>query len=185
MRHLLIPLLFLPAAALAEGCPVAPDHRAEVDALIAEAQAAPTEMAGREVGNRMWLLWTDAPDEPAQSLLDEGMQKLRGADYLGALDDLNRLIEYCPDYAEGYNQRAFAYYLMQRFAPALEDLDRAIDLSPNHVAALSGRALTLMGLGRTDEAARALARALELNPWLSERSLAAPGGPLAPKGKDI
>ncbi|MFD2854504.1 tetratricopeptide repeat protein [Seohaeicola zhoushanensis] len=94
-------------------------------------------------------------------------------------------MDYCPDYAEGYNQRAFAYYLTEKFGPALEDLDRAIALSPNHVAALSGRALTLLGLGRTEEAARALARALELNPWLSERSLAGPGGPLEPKGKDI
>ena len=142
-------------------------------------------MAARQLNNRMWELWTDAPDEPAQSLLDEGMQKLRGADYLGALDDLNRLVAYCPDYAEGYNQRAFAYYLTQNFAPALADLDRTLALSPNHVGALSGRALTLMGLGRTDEARQALARALELNPWLSERSLAAPGGPLEPKGKDI
>lgn len=185
MRALLIPLVLLPSAALAEGCPAAPDHLREVDSLIADVRVAENEMAARQVTNRMWELWTDAPDEPAQSLLDEGMGKIRRSDYLGALDDLNRLVDYCPDYAEGYNQRAFAHYLTQNFAPALEDLDRALELSPNHVAALSGRALTLLGLGRTDEASRALARALEMNPWLSERSLAAPGGPLEPKGKDI
>ena len=98
---------------------------------------------------------------------------------------LNRLVEYCPEYAEGYNQRAFVNFLRQDFPPALGDLDRAIELSPNHIAALSGRALTLMGLGRNEEAREALKQALELNPWLSERSLLAPGGPLEPEGQDL
>ena len=39
--------------------------------------------------------------------------------------------------------------------------------------------------GRTDEARAALQAALALNPWLNERHLAAPGGPLAPVGTDL
>jgi len=42
-----------------------------------------------------------------------------------------------------------------------------------------------MGLQRIDEARSEIARALALNPWLPERGLAAPGGPLAPTGQDI
>ena len=133
----------------------------------------------------MWGFWTDAPDELAQEMLDRGMTRRSSYDFLGALKDLDRLVAYCPEYAEGYNQRAFVHFLRQDFTPALRDLDRAIALSPNHVAALSGRALTLMGLGRIDEARSALDHALELNPWLPERRLAGPGGPLAPLGKDI
>jgi len=80
-------------------------------------------------------------------------------------------VDYCPAYAEGYNQRAFVNFLRQNFAPALEDLDRALALSPRHIAALSGKALTLMGLGRDAEAQDVLRSALELNPWLNERHL--------------
>jgi tetratricopeptide (TPR) repeat protein len=170
---------------LADGCPAAPDHSASLSQLIEQVQAAETEMAAREISNRMWELWADAPDEPAQEMLDRGMSKRAGYDLLGAVQSLNKLIEYCPDYAEGYNQRAFANYLSQNLEAALVDLDRAIALSPNHIAALAGRALTLMGLQRLDEARIDLARALELNPWLPERGLAAPGGPLAPAGQDI
>lgn len=188
MRPFLTALFIAPAfaatAASAE-CPAAPDHIASVAAVIGEIQAAGNERAARQMSGRLWELWTDAPDEIAQTLLDQGMSKRRAADYLGAMDDLNRLVDYCPNYAEGYNQRAFVNFLSQNFAPALEDLDRAIELSPNHVAALAGRALTLVGLERFDEAREALLFALELNPWLSERHLMAPGGILAPKGKDI
>jgi len=92
-------------------------------------------------------------------------------DLRNAVAAFDALIAYCPDYAEGYNQRAFARYLRQDFAPALEDLDAALARSPRHIGALSGKALTLMGLGRDREALATLRAALALNPWLSERAL--------------
>ncbi|MEM9550428.1 MAG: tetratricopeptide repeat protein, partial [Pseudomonadota bacterium] len=99
--------------------------------------------------------------------------------------DFDTLIAYCPNYAEGYNQRAFVQFLRGDFRSAVEDLDRALALSPRHIAAMSGKALSLMGLDRLDEARLTMSDALALNPWLPERGLAAPGGPLAPKGTDL
>lgn len=167
-------LLFSASAAFAAECPQAPDHSKAVDALIAQVQSADNQLIAQELSNDMWALWADAPDETAQEMLDGGMQKLSAWDLLGAREDFDRLVRYCPDYAEGYNQRAFVNFLRQDFDAALPDLDRAIELSPRHVAALSGRALTLIGLGREAEAQDALAAALELNPWLPERSLYKP-----------
>ncbi|MGV6805675.1 MAG: tetratricopeptide repeat protein [Ruegeria sp.] len=169
----------------ADTCPPAPDHSVRYDELVGQIQQAETEMAAREISNKMWELWADAPDEAAQSVLDRGMSRRSAWDLLGALQDFDRLIEYCPEYAEGYNQRAFVNFLRQDFESALTDLDRALELSPNHIAAMSGRALTLMGLQRMEEARVALAEALALNPWLPERHLAADGGPLAMPGEDL
>lgn len=181
----IVALAALPAWAAAETCPPAPDHQTAVRALIEQAQTAGTEAEGRAIGQRMWELWADAPDEQAQAILDRGMSRRSGYDFLGALEEFDRLIAYCPDYAEGYNQRAFVHFLRQDFARALPDLDRAIALSDTHVAALSGKALTLLGLGRIDEARAALEQALALNPWIPERGLAQPGMPLTPPGKEL
>lgn len=152
-------------------CPEAElDHAREAE-LFEELKAAPDHAAAGRINGALWELWTTAPDPAAQKMLDSGMARLRRGDLATAHEDFDALVAYCPDYAEGYNQRAFAFYLQQSFAPALEDLDRALARSPNHVGAHSGRALTLMGLGRDAEALEALRLALTLNPWLSERAL--------------
>jgi len=169
----------------AETCPQAPDHSLSFQGLIAQVQQADNEGDARLISNKMWELWADAPNEQAQAILDRGMQKRASYDFLGALQEFDTLVDYCPQYAEGYNQRAFVNYLRQDFEAAVVDLDRALDLSPNHIAALSGKALSLYGLGRIAEARDTLGLALDMNPWLPERGLAAPGAPLAPEGTDL
>ncbi|MEY8843209.1 hypothetical protein AB9K41_29600, partial [Cribrihabitans sp. XS_ASV171] len=148
-------------AALADSCPPPPDHSESLDRLIVEIGEAGSENEARRIANRMWEYWADAPNEQAQAILDRGMTKRASWNLLGAREEFDLLVEYCPDYAEGYNQRAFVNFLRQDFAAALVDLDRAIELSPRHVAALSGRALSLLGLGRVEEARDALQDALE------------------------
>lgn len=170
MKYLPIALL-IAAPALAETCPDAPDHTVALGQLIADAQAAQSEAVGLEISNDMWAYWADAPDDYAQQLLDEGMSRRASYDYDGAMVALDALVDYCPAYAEGYNQRAFVHFLRQDFDAALPDLNRAIELSPRHVAAIAGKALTLVGLERKAEAAVSLREALALNPWLSERHL--------------
>lgn len=181
MRQILIGIsLCVAGTASAGDCPESPSIKSEMDRLIADIRQAPNEMAARPISNQMWELWLNAPDETAQGMLDRGLARLRVADHDGAEATFTQLIEYCPDYAEGYNQRAFSKFLRGDHAAALDDLDLAIARSPRHVGALSGRALTLMGLGRTKAGQTALREALDINPWLSERSLL-----VEPKGEDI
>ena len=187
MKHFLLPPVFVALStvvALAE-CPAPPNHSGALANLINDANSAETEAQGKAISSQMWELWADAPDAAAQAILDRGMGRRSAFDLLGAIADFDTLVAYCPDYAEGYNQRAFANFLQGNFARAEVDLRKAIELSPNHVAARAGLALTYMQMDRVDEARAALEAALKLNPWLSERHLIGKGGPLAPKGQDI
>jgi len=170
----------LAAPALAQSCPPAPDHAEDIAVIEDALKLAENEMAARALNNQLWELWLDAPDAIAQELLDEGMALRRVYDFLGAREALTQLIDYCPDYPEGYNQRAFVSYLAQDFEAALADLDIVLEMQPNHIGALSGKALTLIGLGMTDEAQLPLREAVRLNPFLAERSLLA-----EPVGTDL
>lgn len=176
----ILPFALLAGPAIAQDCPVAADHSTRLSEIVTELQASRGAGDARVLSDELWELWTDAPDDRAQALLDAGMTQRTVRNYAGSRATLDKLVDYCPDYAEGYNQRAFSYYLQQDFAAALVDLDRAIALVPNHIAAISGRGLTLMGLGRHEEAQEALRAAVALNPWLSERSLI-----IEPDGIDI
>lgn len=155
----------------ANACPEPPDHSVALTNLIKGAREAPDETAGRAFSSAMWELWAAAPDAKSQKLLDQAMARRESFDYDGAMEAIEALITYCPDYAEGYNQRAFVNFLRGDYEAALPDLDRALQLQPRHVAALTGQALTLHALSRNGEAALVLRKALELNPWLGERHL--------------
>lgn len=155
----------------AETCPDGPDIEAALSDLIAEGQAADRYRPARDALRDMWSLWKTPPDDWSGELLDVGLERANMADYEGAMKAFDALVEYCPTWAEGWNQRAFVHFRQEEFEKALEDIDRAIELSPNHIPALSGRGITLMKLGRQDEGEAALKRAVDLHPWLPERGL--------------
>ncbi|HKL70697.1 tetratricopeptide repeat protein [Salibaculum sp.] len=169
MRFLL-PLALISGPALAD-CPAPPDHTAAFDEAIAQLQGSSNEMEAREHNATLWGLWLDAPDERAQTMLDEGMARRESYDFLGSIAVLSRLVDYCPDYAEGYNQRAFSYFVARRYEEARADLERALELNNRHIGALSGMALALIELDRPAEAIPWLRRAVELHPFLAERAL--------------
>ncbi|MBY6046297.1 tetratricopeptide repeat protein [Vannielia litorea] len=168
----LIPALMAATPLAAERCDmevlVEPDKR---EAVLQSVRDAGSEREARAHTNEMWEIWSTAPDARAQELLDEGLDRREAYDFEGAIKAFDALVDYCPSYAEGYNQRAFIRFMQQDYAPALTDLDAAITRAPDHFAAIAGKALTLMGLGRNGEAKTALEEALDLNPWLPERGL--------------
>ncbi len=163
---------FCPIIAVA--CPPPQQNLAEKDRIHAELLVAENEMRGRAIGDQLWRIWTTAPDEAAQDMLDRGRERIRLADYETAESILGKLIDYCPDYAEGWNQRAFVRFLRQDYGNALSDIEQALEREPRHFGALAGRATTLITMGRAEVGNAALRKALEVNPWLSERHMLPP-----------
>lgn len=173
MRVILL-LICLSGPAFAQGeadCPTVADQSAEKDRLLQELRFTRDQADAAVISASLWRIWMQAPDDRAQDLLDRGIAQMRAFDYAASIATLGRLIDYCPAYAEGWNQRAFAAFLSGDHASALVDLDQALAIDPRHVPALSGKALTLMHLGRHDEAQLVLRDAVTLNPWLGERAL--------------
>ncbi len=166
-------IILAPTLAFAN-CPENAPRTEAHDRLMAEVRVAENEMEARLLTNELWEIWATAPNETAQEILQRGMERRRSYNFAGAVEDFDTLIEYCPNYAEGYNQRAFVNFIRGDYEVSLEDLNRAVEITPDHYAAVVGRALALMQLGRNKEGQIALREALELNPWLPERNRLVP-----------
>ena len=162
-------LIALPASA--QSCPELPPRADEKATLMEAVRLAPDAISARRSAHELWKFWAIAPDDKAQQLLDHGMARRGSYDFDAAKTAFDALIAYCPDYAEGYNQRAFIKFLREDYAAAISDLEKTIELAPDHIAALAGMALTLDRLGRIKASQSVLRQALALNPWLPERAM--------------
>ena len=80
--------------AWAEDCPEPLDYSTELDALIASARAASSAIGAKDVTSGMWDVWLRAPNDQAQEVLDRGLARRNGYDFVGAYRDFDKLVEY-------------------------------------------------------------------------------------------
>lgn len=186
---------FLIAAIALAGSSMSPmaaqtETRAQRDrrVLFERLRNARSEREGRSAEDEIWRMWmAKAPTPAVGEAIAEAMSRREQYDWRGAREILDRVVTDAPDYAEGWNQRAFVRFLQQDLDGALEDVERTLALEPLHFAALSGQALILMQQGRLEPGQKALRRAVEIHPWLKERSMLfpSPGQILPNEGKEI
>lgn len=69
-----------------------------------------------------------------------------------------------PEFAEGFNRRARAYYLMGQYERAIADCEETIKRNPMHFGALSGEGFSYLEVGKPEQALRFFERVLAINP---------------------
>lgn len=139
--------------------------------LLAALKSAPNERVADAAVSAIWEHWQTAPDEKAQDLLNSARQRMRLYDFAGAMEFLDELVAYAPDYSEAWNTRATTLFLQDKFDLSLDDVEKTLALEPAHFGALAGKAIILMRQGRAVMSQNALRRAVEVNPYLRERSM--------------
>lgn len=144
---------------------------AELDRLFAELAGASEETVAQEIEKQIWQGWMKLPPSDVQELVKQAMEARRWYDFEKALGLLNKVVDQAPDYAEGWNQRAFILFLQEKFDRSLSDLERAISLEPRHFSAMAGQARILMRQGRFATGQAILKQAVKIHPFLRERSM--------------
>ena len=141
------------------------------DRLFELLASATNEARGREIENEIWRNWMVAPNDEIQILLKQALEARRWYDFEKARKILDKIIEQAPDYAEGWNQRAFILFLQEKFDRALSDTEKALELEPRHFGAMAGQAQILMRQGRFATGQSILKKAVKIHPYLRERSM--------------
>lgn len=124
------------------------------------------QVARRLAEQALWAIWSRSGDHLADSLLKRGEDMLAGGKYARALHVFDDVIAMQPEFAEGYNKRATAFYYLGRYQKSLDDIDETLTRNPYHFGALSGAGLCMLGLERPQDALDYFQRALGINPNL-------------------
>jgi Flp pilus assembly protein TadD len=136
-----------------------------VPGLLAEL-AKPDHKAWRRTEREILRVWSRSGSASMDLLLQRGRQAMRDGDHAAAIEHLTALVDHAPDFAEGWNARATAYYNAGQFGPAVDDIARTLALNPHHWGALSGLGMILEQTGRKEAALGAYRAALAIHPHL-------------------
>lgn len=137
----------------------------ELDKLFAALKTAEGRESARVEGE-IWRLWSHSGSPAMDLLLERGRKALQHGDYEGALDHLTALTDHAPDFAEGWNQRAIAWYHMGRYGQSVADIQRVLALNPRHFGALGGFGAILEALDKPEQALEVYRAALAIHPHL-------------------
>jgi tetratricopeptide (TPR) repeat protein len=137
-----------------------------LDALFEALQGNETADAAtwERIESQIWELWSRSGSDAMDYLLERGREALSADDPAAAIEHLTALVENAPEFAEGFNVRATAYYQAGLIGPALADIGRVLTLEPRHFGALSGLGLILEETGDSEGAIRAYRAALAIHP---------------------
>ncbi|UCH46657.1 MAG: tetratricopeptide repeat protein [Betaproteobacteria bacterium] len=119
----------------------------------------------------LWGLWLRANDRGVNNLLQNSIVMIQQKEIAQAIEKLDEIIAYKPEFAEAWNKRGDAYSHLGDFDRALADYQQAIRLNPYHFGAMQSCGEIWLERADARRSAEYFRRALELNPNLYEVAL--------------
>jgi tetratricopeptide (TPR) repeat protein len=127
---------------------------------------APNIDVAETIEGEIWQIWSSATDDAGRRMMQEGIAALAGGQIEPAEIAFGRLIAHDPDFAEAWNKRATARFLLDDHLGSLADIEETLTREPRHFGALSGLAQIMMAESEWVGATAALEAALRVNPHL-------------------
>ena len=143
---------------------------AQEESLTAQMNGWFAELA--DPGNDQWRRaeadiqreWSKSGSPAFDLLLKRGRAAIEAGDLRAAIDHLTALTDQAPDFAEGWNARATAFYLAGLFGPSIIDIEHVLALEPRHFGAIAGLGLILHETGHEADAIHAFRESLAIHP---------------------
>ena len=135
----------------------------ELEALFEGLKSADAAAAA-QIEARIYEIWSRSGSDAMDLLHNRGREALEEGNLDQAIEHFSALIDHAPDFAEGYNARATAFFQNGQFGLSLEDIRKTLSLNPRHFGAMSGLALILEEIGKPEAALAAWREVEKLHP---------------------
>lgn len=142
-------------------------ENAHLDTLFANMQSKTGEEA-LSAEREVLRIFRQSGSASMDLLLARGFSALDAEDYTMAVWHFSALIDHAPEFAEAYNARASAFFLLGKYGEAMADIEMALALNPRHFRALGGMGVIQEEMGHPENALKAYRAALALNPHSQE-----------------
>ena len=114
---------------------------------------------------KIWEIWTTHPtDEKLTLKLSKGTNLMQSNTLSESIEIFSDLIELDPNWAEAWNKRATALYLIGDYEGSQKDIDKVLELENRHFGALAGQGLVNIKLENYEKAIESYKRAQEIYP---------------------
>ncbi|RID93125.1 tetratricopeptide repeat protein [Gemmobacter lutimaris] len=141
------------------------EDAATLDRLFADLQTA-DEAGATAIESDIQRIWSRSGSASMDLLLERGRKALDQGDPETAIDHLTALTDHAPDFAEGWNARATAYFMAGRYGQAVSDIRHVLALNPRHFGALAGFGAILEQIDRKSQALEVYRAALAIHPHM-------------------
>lgn len=143
--------------------PALAQESSRAEALLQELQDADPAQADR-LQLQLIKEWSKSGSRAMDLLLTRGRDAMKTGKNDIAIGHLTALTDHAPNFAEGWNALALAYFQKEMLGPAMDALERALALNPNHFGALRGVAAIYEQVNEPQLAYKAYKHVLSLNP---------------------
>jgi len=133
---------------------------------LSEQLKDPDPIVNEMAEHALWSIWFRSGSCEANHQLAKGAQAMERQEMPEAIRHFTRAIEIDPKFAEAYNQRAIAHYLLEHFDESIDDCRRTTELMPCHFGAWAGMGHCHAHTGRLQQALKCYQKALSINPHL-------------------
>ncbi|MFY0617943.1 MAG: hypothetical protein JXQ88_10750 [Shimia sp.] len=130
--------------------------------MQALADADPAQ-AGRVAG-QIRHVWDASGSASADYLLRRTRDAIDAENMQAAVEHATALVDHAPEFAQGWAERARAFYALDLYGPALSDLEQVLALNPKHFDAIMGLALMLDEMGKPIDAYEAYLQVKAIHP---------------------
>ena len=117
-----------------------------------------------KITNQIWKIWHEIDDPKMTREFETGVQMMNLGYFKRSIDYFDKVINKKPNFAEAWNKRATAHFMMGNFDLSMQDISKTLQLEPRHFGALDGMGLIFIHLNQPEKAIDIYDKMLEIFP---------------------
>ena len=117
-----------------------------------------------KITNQIWKIWHEIDDPKMTREFETGVQMMNLGYFKRSIDYFDKVINKNPNFAEAWNKRATAHFMMGNFDLSMQDISKTLQLEPRHFGALDGMSLIFIHLNQPEKAIDIYNKMLEIFP---------------------